>query len=84
MEWWTKAYSRITTLESCLHFAGMSVSNDHLSNRKDVIAMLKPRYVSIDAETRADAELIAKCALAQFTEPEDIQKLSGPATQVTT
>ena len=62
----------------------MSVSNDHLSNRKDVIAMLKPRYVSIDAETRADAELIAKCALAQFTEPEDIQKLSGPATQVTT
>ena len=43
---------------------------------------MQARYVSIDAETRTDAELVAKCALLQFTEPNDIRKLSGKATPV--
>jgi endonuclease I len=82
MEWWTKAYSRITTLESCLNFSSLHVSHDHQSNRQNVITLLQARYVSIDASTRTDAELVAKCALLQFTEPNDMKKLSGKATPV--
>ena len=82
-EWWTKAYSRITTLESCLRSYDLHVTSREEENRRSVIKFLQSQHGLAAGEMRSDAELISRCALKEFAEPDNIKKLSTSTSPVT-
>jgi len=80
--WWTKAYSHIITLESCLTFSGLPASADDIDNRKRVIAFLA-HHNRFENQLLTNADLVSKCAMIGFTKANEIRKLSEAGSQVT-
>jgi hypothetical protein len=71
-------------LESCLTCTGLQTSVSNKENRKSVTQYLRTRYAISEERLQllADADLVSKCALANFTAPNNIQKLSNANTLV--